>query len=188
MRKCKFLVILFVWIGMIFTIPNSQVGAETDNVKEIVHFLDQKIEEQIAQVNIPNAAVSVVYKDETIFEKGYGYANMETETPVDPEKSLFRIGSVSKLFTWTAVMQLVEQGKLRLEADIYDYLDLKIPDLTGYPPITLRSLSTHTPGFEDYSDSIFRLKEEELLPLHDYVREYLPERVFPSDEIMAYPY
>jgi hypothetical protein len=97
---------------------------------------------------IAGAAVSVVKDGQLFFAKGYGYADIENGIPVDPEQTIFRIGSVGKLFTWTAVMQLVEQGKLDLDADINTYLDFRIPDT--YPqPITLKHLLTHTPGFED---------------------------------------
>ncbi len=80
--------------------------------------------------------------------KGYGYADLENSVPVDPELTVFRIGSSGKLFTWTAVMQLVDQGKLDLNEDINTYLDFRIPDT--YPqPITLEHLFTHTAGFEE---------------------------------------
>ena len=98
--------------------------------------------------HIAGAAVSVVKDGKLFFAKGYGYADLENDIPVDPEQTIFRIGSVGKLFTWTAVMQLVEQGKLDLDADINTYLDFRIPDT--YPqPITLKHLMTHTSGFED---------------------------------------
>src|SRR5580704_9391043 len=64
-------------------------------------------------------AVVVVVKDgQVLFEKGYGYSDYAKRTPVDPKSTLFRWGSTSKLFTWTAVMQLVEQGKIDLDADV----------------------------------------------------------------------
>ena len=98
--------------------------------------------------HIPGAAVSVVKDGRLFFAKGYGYADLENGIPVDPEQTVFRIGSVGKLFTWTAVMQLAEQGKLDLDADINAYLDFRIPDT--YPqPVTLKHLMTHTAGFED---------------------------------------
>jgi CubicO group peptidase (beta-lactamase class C family) len=73
--------------------------------------------------------------------------------PVDPERTLFRPGSVSKLVTWTAVMQMVEQGKLNLDADVNTYLDFKIPAFEG-APITLRQIMTHTAGFEEAAKEI----------------------------------
>ena len=62
-----------------------------------------------------------------VFRKGYGYQNIEESIPVDPEKTLFRIGSTTKLFTWLSVMQLVEEGRLDLREDISQYLDFEIP-------------------------------------------------------------
>lgn len=147
--------------------------------------IDELMEEKVAKENIPNAVVSIVHDGEVIFEKGYGYADIDLETPVDPEKSLFRVGSISKLMTWTAVMQLVEQRKLDLDTDVNEYIDFDIPAF-GSTPITLRHLLTHTPGFEDYSNKIFTLEEEKLPPLDKYVREFLPERIFPAGEVLAY--
>ena len=154
--------------------------------EEIATTIDEAIEEKVSEENIPNAAVSVVHDGEIIFEKGYGYADIELEIPVYPETSLFRVGSIAKLMTWTAVMQLVEQGKLDLDTDINEDLDFEIPAYSGSTPITLRHLFTHTPGFEDYANEVFTLEEEKLLSLQDYVRQLLPERIFPAGEVLAY--
>ena len=95
--------------------------------------------------DIPGAVVTVVKDGQLLTARGFGYADREKRTPVDPDRTLFRPGSVSKLITWTAVMQLVEQGKLDLDKDINTYLDFKIPDYDG-KPITLRQIMTHTGG------------------------------------------
>ncbi len=125
----------------------SQPQGPTDPA-ELESFLDELFAKQMEEHHIAGAAVSVVKDGKLLFAKGYGYADLEKDIPVDPEQTLFRIGSVTKLFTWTAVMQLVEQGKLDLDADINTYLDFRIPDT--YPqPITLKHLLTHTAGFED---------------------------------------
>src|SRR6201996_9664665 len=86
--------------------------------------------------DIAGAVVAIVKDGKVLTERGYGFSDVEKRTPVDPEKTLFRPGSVSKLLTWTAVMQLVEQGKLDLDADINKYLDFKIPERGG-KPVTL---------------------------------------------------
>ena len=77
--------------------------------------------------DIAGAVVVVVKDGQVLTERGFGYADVAKRMPVDPSATLFRPGSVSKLFTWTAVMQLVEQGKLDLDADVNTYLDFKIP-------------------------------------------------------------
>ncbi|MEI3605646.1 serine hydrolase domain-containing protein [Pseudogracilibacillus sp. SE30717A] len=181
MKKFKRFWLLVVFV--LFMNTNSTVSALEQ--KDMEKTIDEFIEEKVNKGNIPNAAVSIVYDGEIIFEKGYGFADIESEIPVDPETSLFRIGSISKLMTWTAVMQLVEQGKLDLDTDVNEYIDFNIP-LYGSTPITLRHLLTHTPGFEDYSTEIFTLKENNLPPLTEYVRESLPERIFPAGEVLAY--
>ncbi len=156
-------------------------------------FLDTIIGLQMKEFNIPNLTVSVVYGGEIILAKGYGFADYEIREPVDPEQTLFRIGSTSKLFTWTAVMQLVEQGKLDLDTDVNEYLDFEIPDRIEYKqgkskaePITMRHLMSHTPGFEDYMTEIFSLSEDGLIPLAQYVRTKRPARVFAPGEVSAY--
>ena len=91
------------------------------------------------------ARFSPQHKGTALLHEGYGYADVDRRTPVDPARTLFRIGSVSKLFTWTAVMQLVELGKLDLDADVNQYLDFTTP--ATYPqPITLKHILTHTAG------------------------------------------
>jgi CubicO group peptidase (beta-lactamase class C family) len=129
-------------------LPASPQRQGPTDPAELEGFLDRLFSEHVGEHRIAGAAISVVRDGELFFAKGYGYADVENGIPVDPERTVFRIGSVGKLFTWTAVMQLVEQGKLELDADINDYLDFRIPDT--YPqPITLRHLLTHTSGFED---------------------------------------
>jgi CubicO group peptidase (beta-lactamase class C family)/fluoride ion exporter CrcB/FEX len=104
---------------------------------------------------------------------------------VTSDATLFRPGSISKLFTWTSIMQLVEQKKLDLDRDVNDYLDFKIP--ATYPqPITLRNIMTHTPGFEEAIKDLFVADAKDLKPLGDYVKAALPERVFPPGTIPAY--
>jgi CubicO group peptidase (beta-lactamase class C family) len=91
----------------------------------------------------------VVVKDgHVLVKKGYGYADVAKHVPMDPDRTMIGVGSVSKLFVWTAVMQLVERGKLDLNRDIDAYLDFRIPP-TFKKPITLRNLMTHSAGFAE---------------------------------------
>src|SRR5699024_2604192 len=183
MKKLGFICLLAVFM---FFIDAGSIAASATEEEDKTDFMDGIIEEKVKEGNIPNATVSVVYLGDTILEKGYGYSNMDTETAVDPETTLFRIGSISKLFTWTAVMQLVEEGKLSLDRDVNEYLDFHIPPHAESGPITLRHLMTHTPGVEDSSDSTFKLEAEGMMPLREYIQEHLPERVFPAGEVLAY--
>jgi len=175
---------------VLITTISSVSASDIDSI-ELESFMDKVIEEQMEGFNIPNATISIVSDGKVVLQKGYGYADMDKKVPVDPENTLFRIGSTSKLFTWTSVMQLVEEGKLDLDEDINNYLDFIIPNklLKGQTepgPITLRHLLTHTPGFEDSLDGLFYLDSDKVLPLREYLVTYMPERVFPPGKLMAY--
>jgi len=131
-------------------------------------------------------AVVVVVKDGAILlQKGYGYSDVGERKPVDPERTLFRPGSVSKLFTWTAVMQLVEQGKLDLDADINTYLDFKIPARQG-APVTLHNLMTHGAGFDEVGGLLLIYDPRELHPLREELKRWMPPRVTAPGSIPAY--
>ena len=117
--------------------------------EDLEAWLDGFIPYALGRGNIAGGIVVVVKDGQVLLQKGYGYADVEKKLPVDPEQTLFRPGSISKLFTWTAVMQLVERGKIDLDADINQYLDFKIPPGPDGEPITMRNLMTHTSGFEE---------------------------------------
>jgi CubicO group peptidase (beta-lactamase class C family) len=152
---------------------------------ELEAFLDALFARDIEETHIAGAAVSVVKDGKLLLAKGYGYADLEAGIPVDPEQTVFRIGSTTKLFTWTAVMQLVEQGKLDLDVDVESYLDFRIPGT--YPqPITLRHLLTHTAGFEDLYLDFVTLEIEDRRPPGEWLASHLPARVRPPGEIAAY--
>ena len=135
--------------------------------------------------DIPGAVVVVVKDGQFVTARGFGYADLDKRTPVDPNKTLFRPGSVSKLVTWTAVMQQVEQGKLDLDKDINTYLDFKIPPFEGQP-ITLRQIMTHTAGFEETSKEIIFYDTKKLRKLGDYLKGYTPARIYAPGTTPAY--
>ena len=139
----------------------------------------------IERGDVAGAVVAVVKNGEVIFAKGYGFADVKNHKPVDAERTMFRPGSISKLFTWTAVMQLVEQGKLDLDHDVNDYLDFKIPARSD-GPITLRNIMTHTPGFEEQIKALIVSDPKQLVPLQVYAREKTPVRIFKAGSTPAY--
>ncbi len=152
---------------------------------DIGAFLDGLIPLQIERDDIAGAVVVVVKDGKVLFAKGYGYADREKKKPVSDGDTLFRPGSISKLFTWTSVMQLVEQGKLDLDRDVNEYLDFKIPS-ARWNPITLRNIMTHTPGFEETVKDLFVAKPQELEPLGKYLAGHIPARIFPPGTTPAY--
>jgi CubicO group peptidase (beta-lactamase class C family) len=153
--------------------------------EDVAAFFDGMIPYAIQRGNIAGATVVVVDGGQVLFEKGYGFSDMKTRAPVIPDRTLFRAGSVSKLFTWTAVMQLVQAGKIDLDRDINDYLDFRIPSKFGRP-ITMRDLMTHTAGFEDTISRIFVRSPKQLRPLRQYLIAHVPARVYPPGKIVAY--
>jgi CubicO group peptidase (beta-lactamase class C family) len=134
---------------------------------------------------IPGAVVVVVKDGQPLTMRGFGYSDLKAQKPVDPELTLFRPGSVSKLFTWTAVMQLVQAGKLNLDADVNTYLDFKIPPKDG-KPITLRNLMTHTPGFAETAKYLIDFGEKKPKPLGQILSRWVPDRIYPAGAIPAY--
>jgi len=115
---------------------------------ELEAFLDDFFAKEMTKEHVPGAAVALVKDGKIFFSKGYGYADLEKKIPVVPDKTLFRVGSISKLFTTTAVLQLVEQGKLKLDDDVNKYLK-RFQVKNTYPkPVTVANLLTHTDGFD----------------------------------------
>ena len=135
--------------------------------------------------DIAGAVVVVVKDGQVLTEKGYGYSDIAKQTPVDPELTMFRPGSVSKLFTWTAVMQLVEQGKLDLDTDVNKYLDFQIPPRDG-KPITLRNIMTHTAGFEEQLKDLMGDASKPVTPFPDLIKRWVPERIYAPGSTPAY--
>jgi CubicO group peptidase (beta-lactamase class C family) len=134
--------------------------------------------------DIAGAVVAVVKDGQILTERGYGFSDVAARTPVDPKLTLFRPGSVSKLFTWTAVMQLVEQGKINLDADVNQYIDFKIPARDG-KPITMRNLMQHVAGFEEQARGI--LSNDPKFPrFEQLLKQWVPERVFAPGTTPAY--
>jgi CubicO group peptidase (beta-lactamase class C family) len=148
-------------------------------------FLDGFMPFALQRGNVAGSVVVVVKDGQVVFEKGYGVSDVDKQTPVDPRTTMFRPGSVSKLFTWTAVMQLYEQHKVDLDTDVNTYLDFKIPPAFG-KPITLRNLMTHTPGFEETDKNLFMTDPKKLITLEVALKSSVPVRVFPPGEVPAY--
>jgi CubicO group peptidase (beta-lactamase class C family) len=152
---------------------------------DVEAWLDGYVPYALQRGDIAGAVVVVVKDGAILLEKGYGYADVARRAKVDPQRTLFRPGSVSKLFTWTAAMQLVEQGKLNLDHDVNEYLDFKIPPAFG-KPITLRNIMTHTPGFEEVEKNIFTTDTTGIQSLETFLKAWTPRRIFPPGEVPAY--
>jgi CubicO group peptidase (beta-lactamase class C family) len=161
---------------------------ETPHIHELTAvdvetFLDGIVPLQLDREDIAGATIAIIKDGKQLFAKGYGYADVKHKKPVAVE-TLFRIGSVSKLFTWTAVMQLVEQGKLDLGKDVNEYLDFKIPEAFRQP-ISLKNILTHTAGFEEQLKDLFTA-DKRSPNLGNYLKTHIPKRIFAPGTTPAY--
>ena len=167
------------------TVPESgPVRAHEMTAADVEAFLDGLLPLQLKRDDIAGATVAVVKDGRLLFAKGYGYADVEKKKPVSAQDTLFRPGSISKLFTWTAIMQLFEQGKLNLDADVNQYLDYQIPEAFG-KPITLKNILTHTPGFEEQIKDLFQTNPVKP-DLGLYLKTHIPRRIYPPGTVPAY--
>jgi CubicO group peptidase (beta-lactamase class C family) len=154
----------------------ASVGGKAMTRADVETFFDGIMGQRLERDDIAGAVVVVVKNGRVLFEKGYGVADVAGNVAVRADRTVFRVGSISKTFTGTAVMQLVERGKLDLDADVGGYLDF--PLARRYPePITLRRLLTHTAGFEEVAKDF--IDPPGAYPkLGDYLRTHQPEQIF----------
>lgn len=162
--------------------PLSHVPLTREDVSS---WLDGFIAPALVQYDMAGAAVVVVVGGEVLIAKGYGFDDLTKRRPVDAERTLFRAESVSKVFTATAAMQLVERGQIGLDRDINTYLDFVIAPRFG-KPITMRNLLTHTAGFVEAVKGSSFIDPARFPSLGDYLKAHLPARVFAPGEVAAY--
>lgn len=182
--------IILIWF--LFSLPClaqeiSTPRAELNNQQELEGFLDNFFTQQMAKQHVPGAVFTLVKDGKIFFSKGYGYADLENKIPVVPDKTLFRAGSISKLFTATAVMQLAEQNKLKLNDDINKYLTRFQIENTYNKPVTFANLLTHTDGFDSgWGIGAFARSASKMTPLGDFIAKRLPPQIMPPSEIFLY--
>ena len=147
---------------------------------ELEALVDGLAAQAMARDHIAGAAVSVVQDGQVLLGKGYGVERLSPARPVDPDRTLFRIGGISSSFTWIALMREIEAGHVRLDAPINVYLPQKdqVPDQGYKRSIQVRDLLAHEAGFEDRSNGQLIEKDQDLIrPLETYLRQERPRRV-----------
>jgi CubicO group peptidase (beta-lactamase class C family) len=185
-------------LTLILSLPASARGTYTTSIHALQNpqgliepgdleiFMDEFFGQNMSELNIPGAAIVVVEDGDILLSKGYGFANLEQQIPVDPAQTIMRFASTSKLFTATAAMQLVEQGLLDLDADVNQFLTgVQLPDDPS-GPVTLRQLLTHTAGFEDSVIGTVALDLDAYLPLEEQLASNMPERVLEPGTVHSY--
>ncbi|HEV2567971.1 serine hydrolase domain-containing protein [Sphingomonas sp.] len=165
--------------------PGSAKGVMPLETGDLEAFLDGLIPTQLAANSIPGAVVVVVRGSEVLLAKGYGYQDAADRIPVSPERTLFRVGSISKTVTALAVMQLVEKGRLDLDAEVGAHLDVPLKLEKG--PITLRQLLTHTAGFEDTLKNLILVRPGDMPgSLRARLQSFQPRQVFKPGTTPSY--
>lgn len=165
-------------------VPGAREGRALTKA-DIDAWLDGYVPYALRSGDVAGMTIAVVKDGQLLTSRGYGYADVAKRTPVDPARTLFRPGSVSKLVTWTAVMQLVEAGKLDLDRDVNAYLDFKIKPYDG-KPVTLRHILTHTGGFAETVKFLIFSGAKNQKALGDYLKGSQPKRIFAPGTTPAY--
>ena len=163
----------------------AEVQAAKLDAAQIEADFDSLLPAQLLHDDIAGAAIVVVHGGRILFAKGYGLADIASAVPVSTDKTLFRLGSISKLFTWEAVMQQVQQGHIDLDRDIDGYLDFRVRGL-GDTPITMRELMTHTAGFEDRFQGLWTSDSSDVTRLREYLVNDMPARIYAPGAVPAY--
>lgn len=167
------LLLLNVWV----------IRAQTPG--ELETLLDPIFAERMQKSHIPGAVISIVKDGKIVFTKGYGVADLEKKNPVVPDKTIFRIGSITKVFTANAVVQLADRGKIKLDDDVNKYLkDVRVP-ATFSQPITFADLLTHTSGLDEISPGRRTSIEAEVVPLGAFLKTRIV-RQFPPGQVISY--
>ncbi len=177
----SFLLLTLFWINPVMATEKAEITSE-----QLVAFFDTFFSGAIEENIIPGAVIAVVQKDNLLFSGGYSYADLEKRDKVSPSETIFFVESVSKSFTAKAVMQLVDEGLIDLEADVNDYLSgFQLPDIYKQP-VTVTDLLVHTAGFDDTDIGAYAKSEAGVTPLGEYLKHNLLARVMPPGEVVSY--
>jgi len=187
MKKIISLVFIFITTFILFTnVLVASVSAETITTNSVQKLIESVYQEKIDKEKVVGNVIIVVKDGEVIYEKGFGKSNIEEQESITPNKSLFLIGSLTKNITATAIMQLVEEGKIDLEKDVNEYLtSIKIPD-TFEEPIKVKHLLTHTSGFDDPLLDQGTENYQETLEIREFLSEKLAKRVRDPGQLISY--
>ncbi len=160
------------------------VAAAPDRLAGLADFVDGVVAQQLASREVAGAVVTVVHNGRVVFTRGYGMADIASGKAVDAQRTLFRPGSVSKLFTWVALAQQIEAGKVDLDADVNRYIDFKIPEFEG-KPIRVRDLMAHAVGMSDVGGIIVD-DPAKVIPYQQWLKTRMPKRLWAPGGELSY--
>jgi CubicO group peptidase (beta-lactamase class C family) len=157
-----------------------------EDPQELAAWVDDYFQTQLSKTKIPGAAISIVKDGEILFSNGYGYADIDQKIPVDAKKTLFRVASLSKLFTATAAMQLYERGALELNSDVNEYLDGWQLENPYDEPVTPARMMMHTDGTTQRLIGLGARTKQQMQPLEEYLPRYMPAINYPPGKFYSY--
>jgi len=186
-RIIKPLLILF----FLFTLKYDKIYSQKDDsntsdLSDLNEWIDSQFEKGLDSFNIPGATFVLMQGDSILHMNGYGVADIETNTPVNSEFSIFRIASISKTFVGTAIMQLYEKGQVKLDEDINTYLKSFQIENKFEDPITIKHLLTHTAGFDERNIGTTVRTEKNVISLAQYLKKRMPPQIRPAGEALTY--
>ncbi|CAN5516926.1 serine hydrolase domain-containing protein [soil metagenome] len=156
---------------------------------ELEAYVDGVVKDAMDREHIAGVTVAVIQDGQVVLKKGYGFASLSPARKVNPDTTLFRVGSISKTFTWIALMKEVEADRIRLGQPINLYLpeQLQVKDQGFHTPIRVRNLLDHSAGFEDRMlGHLFEKNLARERPLAAYLRQERPRRVRTPGEMSSY--
>ncbi len=177
----------FLILSSIFLFYTISFSQKRDSLKtDLSTWIDSSITKSLDKYNIAGATIIVMHGDSVLHINGYGMANIESNTPVNANTSVFGLASISKTFVGTAIMQLYDKGKLDLDKNVNHYLTDFQLEYKFNDSITIRNLLTHTAGF-DYSVIGMSVRaKRDLIPLSQYLKTQLPPQIRPSGKVIMY--
>lgn len=182
LERMKYSIRLLLAFLLLFAYVSAQDPPKADPAL-LEKYLDPIASDLMKRLYAPGMAIAVVKDGRVILSKGYGFADVETKRPVDPAATIFRIGSITKVFTANATLQLADRGKLDLESDVSKYLDtLKITKVHS-EKITIGHLLSHTSGLDEFSSGRRAASPDGVKPLAEFLSERLVARGLPGRQI-----
>ena len=163
----------------------APTAAHALEAADLAAWLDGMVPYSLESGDIAGMAISVVKDGKVLLQKGYGLADVAAKMPMDPANTLLRPGSTSKLLTWTAVMQLVQQGKIDLDRNVNDYLDFRIDEPYGQA-VTMRHLMNHRAGFEEGLKDLLGYDPARLQSTERYLKAHPRPMLFAPGAVPAY--
>jgi CubicO group peptidase (beta-lactamase class C family) len=183
----KYLLITLLIVCSILLLGEKAYSQNANNQAfDLNAWIDSQLTEGLDSFNIAGATIVLMQGDSVLHTNGYGLADIESNSPVNSSSSIFGVGSISKTFVATAIMQLYEDGKLKLDGDVNHYLNSFQLKYKFNNPITVRHILTHTAGFDVSNIGTAVRAEKDVIPLAQYLEKRMPPQIRPAGKIITY--